>query len=423
MINRKITVGKIRVNQRFFQCFLLVLFFLLIVIGIPSRTIYAQSNTLLQQVDFIYQGAFRVPQGTFGTSTINYGGTAMAYNPARNSLYIVGHSWDQHVAEISIPEIVDSSNLNSLNTATIIQPFVDALEGRIESINPTDSNQKRIGGLLVYGGELYIAAWSYYDGGGTQSTSHFVRPLDLSVTGQLEGPYRVGNQYPGFVSGYMAAIPQEWQTALGEPSLTGGCCHSIVGLQSLGPAASVFNPTDVGSVNPVPATPGVGYPINHPTLGVWEGDGTPNPIYNMATAVNGVVFPDGTASVVFFGTTGLGVPCYGTGAECNDPARDSKGSHAYPYTAYAWAYDVNDLIAVKNGQKNQWDIVPYANWAINFYFGGASISAVAYDSNTQRVYVAGYCSDGTCYPIIHVFSINSTFPPPTPQPPRNLRIE
>jgi len=101
---------------------------------------------LLQQSDLIYQGAFRVPRGTIGSSTLNYGGTGLAYNPARNSLFLVGHDWDQATAEISIPsQITNSSNLNNLATATALKPLTDALEGKIGLINPTTIHSELYG--------------------------------------------------------------------------------------------------------------------------------------------------------------------------------------------------------------------------------------------------------------------------------------
>jgi hypothetical protein len=44
-------------------------------------------------------------------------------------------------------------------------------------------------------------------------------------------------------------------------------------------------------------------------------------------------FPAGIRSVLFFSRYGVGsyCYCYGTGAECNEPADNSKGTHAYPY--------------------------------------------------------------------------------------------
>ena len=439
---QKVRIKTNRGNRLFFHFFPLAVFCVLVVIGSSSRASAAGSSPLIQQGDLNYLGVFRVPQGTFGDhSTFSYGGTALAYNPVRNSLYAVGHAWYQESAEISIPQIINSNNINNLATATLLQPFTDATEGKLNSINPSDPNSKDVGGHLVYGGQLYVTGWSYYDCGGTQTKSHFIRPLDLSVKGQVAGPYPVGNQYPGFVSSYMTPIPAEWQSALGGPALTGGCCHSIISLQSLGPAASVFNPSDVGVKNP--ATPVVGYPIDHPTLGTWGGNGTANPIYNMSTGINGIVFPEGTRTLLFFSKTGLGKPCYGAGTSdssldgqpvpgesgviyCYDPNDGSKGCHAYPYSAYVWAYDVDDLIAVKNGQKNQWEIRPYTTWTMTFPVGGGySISGAAYDPVTHRIYLAQYCSDGNCYPLIHVFSINSAPPTPDTQPPsspKNLRV-
>ena len=59
-----------------------------------------------------------------GLTAMNPGGTALAFNPAHNSLFMVGHDWDQDVAEVQIPStIVNSNNLNALTTATVLQPF------------------------------------------------------------------------------------------------------------------------------------------------------------------------------------------------------------------------------------------------------------------------------------------------------------
>ena len=83
---------------------------------------------LVYQGDLQYLGAFRVPDGQFGTSVFDYGGTGLAFNAARNSLFIVGHDWTQAVAEIAIPQsIVNSNRLTDLATAPVLQPFVDVL--------------------------------------------------------------------------------------------------------------------------------------------------------------------------------------------------------------------------------------------------------------------------------------------------------
>jgi hypothetical protein len=189
--------------------------------------------------------------------------------------------------------------------------------------------------------------------------------------------------------------------------LTGLCCVSIISRTSLGPAASVFNPAQVGVVPIVPATQVVGYPINQPTLGLCEGAST---MFNCTTVMGGVAFPEGTRSVLFFGRQGLGKYCYGTGGasggDCYDPTDSSKGTHGYPYAYQVWAYDVLDLIAVKQGQKKPWEIQPYQTWNFELPFQSAAriIRSVAYDPATSRIFVTAAFSEGA-RPLIHVFTV------------------
>lgn len=386
-----------------------------------------QTQPLVQQTDLIYQGAFRVPIGFQPSNSFGYGGNAIAYNPANDSLFIRGHDWYQYVGEIKIPTLVKGA-VNTMKVATVLQPMVDPLEGKLNQINPGDPNSKKIGGQLVYNNQLYTNAWSYYDGSGTQNSSHFVRPLNLSTTGSV-GPVRVGTLYPGFYSAYMTAIPPEWQALLGGPALTGGCCHAIAGLQSWGPAVSVFDPSDIGVKNPVPATHLVGYPDKHRTLGNWQTGIPANPYYGVTTDVNGVLFPSGTRSVLFFGRHGLGDQCYGPGTAdpslvgtigagftepyCYDPVYGSKGTHSYPYKYWVWMYDANDLLAVKNGTKNMWDPIP-TTWELTLPFATASgvreIGGVAYDQINGRVFISQRFGEGD-NPIIYVFTIGVGGPP------------
>jgi hypothetical protein len=411
--------------------FFVPLLLLTILLGIASG-----DAPLLQLSDLKYQGAFRLPGGNNlgGPTDVNgfgYGGTSLAYNPARNSLYLVGHDWYQLTAEVSIPQVVNSNNVSALNTAALLQPLTDALEGKSGLIN---AYHPKIGAQLAYNNQLYVAAWSYYDGSGSQTQSQFVRPLALSATGQVKGPYTVGDHYPGWVDRYATLIPQEWQSVFGGPALTGGCGGSIVSLQSWGPSVSVFNPSDVGVKSPVPATLVVGYPSSNPL----HDFSSANPYFNAATSIGGVVFPAGARSVLFFGTHGLGAYCYGPGTSdpnqagqpadggvdvwCYDPASGSKGSHNYPYVAYIWAYDANDLLAVKNGQKQPWEIKPYGTWTLDFPDGGTAINGAAYDPATQRIYISEPFGDGDLS-LIRVYTVQISGGSPTiPAPPTNFRI-
>ena len=358
---------------------------------------------LLGQADFELLGSFRVPQGQNAQSTFAYGGTAPAFNPANNSLFVVGHDHHQAIAEISIPTLVSSSNKNDLNTASFIQPFQD-IQSQVP--NWTLNSAAKIGGLEVVDGTLVGTFYEYYDGDYSGADSHFqLSSTDLS-TASVTGLQSVGNQGGGNVGGYMTPIPLEWQDELGATHLTGQSALAIVGRTSAGPAVSGFDPNNLASGN-TPAINYLRYPISNPLRPVE----TTNPFFNLTTEITGVVFPENSSSVIFIGSHGTGEYCYGDPEECNDPARGGKGTHSRggEYEYQAWAYDVNDFIAVKNGLKQSWEIQPYDVWTFDLPIDEASkrIGGVSYDSATGQLYVAQQNADftGAPYPIINVFQL------------------
>lgn len=361
------------------------------------------SAPLLTSFDLTYSGAFRLPAGPNDARSFDYGGRGLTFNPARNTLFLVGHDWYQWVAELNIPTPSKATSIAALPTATFRQPFTGVFShGELNAVGWGAA----VGGLIVSGQELIVSAYVTYDANGTQSRSHFRRSADLAKPG-LHGPSSIANARAGFVAGYMGTIPAAWQKALGGPALTGLCCVSIISRTSLGPAASVFNPAQVGVVPVVPATQVLAYPITQPTLGLCEGAST---MFNCTTIMGGVAFPEGTRSVLFFGRQGLGTYCYGTGGaaggDCYDPTDSSKGTHGYPYAYQVWAYDVLDLIAVKEGQKKPWEVQPYQTWNFELPFqnGARVIRSVAYDPATSRIFVTAAFSDGA-RPLIHVFTV------------------
>jgi len=382
------------------------------------------TEPLVQASNLVYQGAFRVPAGLHAGGTANagfeYGGAVIGFNPARNSLFMVGHIWDQFVGEISVPAAVNGP-VSSLPTATLLQPLTDPTEGLLPTINPTDTNSKRIGGLLPYQGKLYVTGYSYYDGGMTQTLSHFVTGQDLSVKGNVKGPYQVGTVGAGFVAGYFGLVPSEWQAPLGGPVLTGQCCIAIVGRTSSGPASFTIDPTQLGVVDPLPAAPLGYYPLTHP-LSSW---GSTSTLFNGTVHMGGIVMPTGTRSVLYFGRIGVGAFCYGAGTTiqsldgtltadgvthyCYDPVDSGKGTHGYPYIYQVWAYDALDMARVRSGQLQPWDVKPYATWQLDLpygTFGSAVYLGAAYDAVTGRLFLSQTQSgaDGT-RPIVHVFKV------------------
>jgi len=390
---------------------------------------------LIQFADLTYTGAFRLPDQFVNGDGFTIGGHPLAFNPARNSLFI--GSRVGNVAEVAIPTPVNSASISALPFATFLQGFADPTEGNLWQIA---NDGVSIDGLMVLGNRLYGSASIYYDANNTQRLSHYSRSTSLS-TPSFSGMTQVWlTEKSGFVSGFMGTVPAEWQQKLGGPAVTGQCCLPIAWRTSWGPSAFAWNPADIGSVNPVPATPLVYYPLDHPTLGRWD---TSNPVYGGTTQITGVAVIAGTRTALFVGRNGTGPFCYGNGTAdqnlvgtlgpdgevfCYDPGATAKGQHAYPYNYQIWAYDLNDLAAVRAGTKQPWDVVPYGVWpfALPFAEPAVRIGGVGYDASQQLLYISQMYADQDGYgyrPIIHALKVGgasglplaTTPPPPVPR--------
>ena len=177
----------------------------------------------------------------------------------------------------AIPTPVQSAKVAELPFATYRQPFADPTEGGLSRIA---KDGVALAGLLVSGNRLYGTGFIYYDALNAQAVSHYSRSLNLSEP-SFKGMYAVGEAgKTGFVSGYLAAVPPEWQALLGGPAMTGQCCLPIISRTSWGPAAFAWDPAKLGTVTPLPATPIVFYNGDHPDprpmgrleCDLWRGD-------------------------------------------------------------------------------------------------------------------------------------------------------
>jgi hypothetical protein len=190
----------------------------------------------------------------------------------------------------------------------------------------------------------------------------------------------------------------------------------------------VFDPDDIGVTSPIPGATVLYYPFSplHP-LAPYNGT---NEYYNLATQIGGMAFPPGTRSVLFFGRQGTGPYCYGEGVDnpalhgtnscggdicCYDPADSYKGTHAYPYRHQIWAYDANDLLAVKNGTLETWEPVPYALFLLPEMntTSSATIEGATFDPASGRAYITEHYGAN---PQVHVYQIGApdTTPPSAP---------
>lgn len=384
-----------------------------------AQTVSPTSLPLVQSSNMTYLGKFTYPYDDGAGGNLTYGYKTLGMGADGASLY-VGCIYGP-VARISIPAIG--------GVAKVLEPCQKPTN--IGAINPGDSNGIYMGGALAWQGKLITSAYAYYDAGGTAKGSHFVGTTVANST----GPFTVGTMNPGFVGGNMGPIPQEWRSLLGGPSFTSQWGLSIIGRTSSGPAFTVFDPAQVGVVNPVPASMLIGYPLSNtnPAVGYYGNTSTANAVYDMGSGPGGVAFPDGTRSILFIHRVGTTAACYGEGTTnpaldrqpvpgyngaviyCYDLSNMYKGGHQYPYKHQVVAYDANDLIAVKNGTKNPWDVVPYARWYLNDINnnGSADLRGATYDPATKRIYITNENGGGT--PEVHVYQLNiGTAVTPTP---------
>lgn len=424
-----------------------------IVSATPVAPVAAAVPTrLLQQVDIAYEGAFGVP-----SVAGNYGGGPLVWDGIKKRLIIRGYgSPYQFTAAVIPPAVLKIGPPSTLNMATVVDPGQDILEGLRNTVDGGKENGTEIGGFWPFidadGTEkLAITVYDFYDGNGTQTLSHFVRPLDFKVKGQLKGPFtttappyrpilpsdRQSGQIPGnagLIAGTFTPIPKAWQTAFGAEVLNGQGCLAVISRTSSGPSLWTIDPKDIGTKTPIPVQPLVYYPHDHATLGSYRGaDST---YYNGTGGVVGYTFIEDTATILCWGVTGTGTFKYGTGTPnlaldglptgegsdvyCYDPTNPSKGPHGYPYTYRVWAYDARDLLTVKAGVRRPWDVKPYAWW--DFTLPGPSqaaidnlkrvpwgISGAAYDPDSGRIFVAQDKADSPNQfqftPVVHVFKI------------------
>ena len=500
--------------------------------------------------DLVYVGAFRVPQGTYnstsfaGDTYVNAQYQPLTFNPVNNSLFLgqkpSTESGIKRIGEISIPALKKASDIgfdvNQLNIATVLQAPTDISNGdfdklRTEGAIPSAEARAQLGGLYVYNNKLYGTAWSYYDASATNGVrSHWSANLNWTNATGFSGLHTVGTSPTGisanggFVGGYMVEVPDEYKTSIGFPLLTGRTGGPITSRSSYGPSLWGFDPATFSGDNPASAQFLIGYPDNHQTLGGYND--SPSLTFNRGTSNRGVIWPEGSDSILVFGNTGLGIdydetgfPTNNTASACNgagtsnrdeaktnawlvanspsgytcgflqlsasdisggseccfDPVNPTMGSHfnpfnvgvgescygfgtpthtesrtnawllanspsgyncngvnlsstdisngngccfvgtgetskggsAYPSVHQVWQYSVNDLLSVKSGSKQPWEIIPTV-WNFDLPFDnpakGKQIIGVSYDKTTRRLYVGQAFGDGN-FPLIHVFTV------------------
>jgi hypothetical protein len=384
----------------------------------------------------VYAGAFRLPEmvrvgGSNGEG--NAYNTALAFDDATGHLFFGQLVGAGGVGAISIPALQEvPTTFSGLPTGTQQQAPADADEG---VLNPYCDGFTS--GLLVDGSNLIASRNVSYPGTLPEYTTVY-RPKNLASAGGLQPKQFSVNgdtvTFRRYVGGYMCHVPPEWQAALGGDAIAGFIGNSINTSTSVGPAAFVFNKSVIASSNTVAVQPLcyyrmglVGDPTNRrlsnldfPPISQAERATIADGLWNDTARIEGCMIPNGTRSLLFWGWIGYGPYDYGTAAGGTGPAEGegypparraaglspdrpiydvidvgSPGERAYPYRYQVWAYDLNDLAAVRAETIQPWEARPYATWTFSLPFEGTS--STIYNKSNPDPNPDGHYLQGACY--------------------------
>jgi hypothetical protein len=334
--------------------------FLLNILAIGK--IDAQQNLPLFQIsDMQYQGAFRLPASTFGVSDLNYSEGPISYNPVNHSLFIVGHDHQQAIAEFSIPALSPGA-LEQLNMGTNLQPFVSFLNATNCGNN---QNINQIGGLKWIGGKLFVNAYEYYDAdGNVTNTTLIVDNAASLATSSVRGYFDLEGG-AGHTSGWISHIPSIWQGPLGGTHITGQSSGiPIISRCSVGPSAFSFRPEQIDADcqnSQISTIELLDFSLANPLHSDLSNDLGTNDLWtHLSRATFGMIIPNTRTylTVGYSGGHSSGV-CY----KCTQDDGTECGGYCAPqandYSQYYWLWDVNDMLAVKNGTMSPFEVRPY----------------------------------------------------------------
>ena len=409
---------------------------------------------LIQISDLTYQGAFIIPGSTYGESNANYAAGAIAYNGVNHSIFVAGHRVHAAVAEFLIPTLVNSRDVTELNSATVLQDFKRVLDlapgGNPQSIN-------EISGLQLIGNRLFVNAVEYYDAPADNThTTLVVEDASQLNAPSISGYYSL--QGGAHIAGWMSPVPNEWQQQLGGEHIAGNSSrYPINGRHSMGPSAFVFDPGLLvnNTSNILSTTSLLDFSLVHPLYTDFSSydDGNYNILELNGSTFSGHTFEDamatvgenhlwteeseasygiiipGTSTYMTIGSSGghysgIGYkPTQNNGNLCGGPC---------PYDAsdrynYYWLWDMNDLVEVKNGNMNPYDVRPYAYgefdapFQFDAYQGVSEFHPIVggtYDESSGTLYLTIYDagpinSPYARNPVIAAYKINSLLPEET----------
>lgn len=324
--------------------------------GIPGSDLLALP--LVQSTDniFSYDGTWQMPVEVQGDGV--YGG-GFAVSEDGSQLY--ANSYFGNIMKMTIPSVGGSSS---------------ALFADRSTPGSVPTAQTIFGACIEYNNELVRTKYADY-----VSTLQTVAFQKGNTNAQnMTGLFSISSGPTGrerMLSNGFMHIPSEWQELLGGPVASLGCRLSIIADAQCGYGFAVFDPADVTGNFPMTAL--LDYPYSNP-LEPGDSDFPGWSPYNASGGVDlfsSTNAPLAGALIVPGSRTLLFITTHGYGAQQSPPAswtcrQGSSVGHTV-YRVQCVAYDLQDLVDVKNGLANAADVQPYDwwEWASAYGSGGS----------------------------------------------------
>jgi hypothetical protein len=417
------------------------------------------SKQLLTQADFKYIGAFSLPAATPSGVDATFG-IGLTHRYVNGELHLLVGGWNpQLVYEVRVP---NPSLTAPFPQAQAVRDWGDVTGSK----RYTGSGNSQIYGLYWDEPDKRLY-WSYGD---NYNVAYFDDPSvgystldDTNGVATPIGAWKFTGRGQKLAMGCVFPIPQ-WFADLytGGKQLGAGCGGYFSGVQNIsaGPALTAFSPPNIATQpdrSSLTFTNLVGYPTDPQNVGVaystpdrchrdtdYYGDGSswiawpPKSGIGYWTALDvlnqggtWIDLPDKHA-VMYFPQLGNGHVWYTSGMHLS----------ADRFSHWWYLYDPADLAKVAQGQKQQWEIQPVAEWPIQYpglgypLIGGAdaatpnSITGVTYDSTTRRLYVGVAMAVDNCGAYgctkVYVYEVQSGSNPADTTPPaapRGMRVQ
>ena len=365
-----------------------------------------------------YVGAFRIPAEDQGSSDMNYSEGPIAYNATNHSLFMVGHSHDQEIAEFRIPELNNSSELAELKMAENLQPFATHLN-QTTSGNPQGLD--RIGGMIKVDDQLIINAYEYYDAPGDNTLTTLINRTASNLSQGIKDGYFEFVGGAGHTSGWISPIPDHWQEDLGGTHLTGQSSGiPITSRTSVGPSAFSFDVAELMNatgLDPIFTTRLMDFSLSNPLHDDLPNAGGNNDLWTHLSRVTfGMIVPNSRTYLTIGHSGGhrSGV-CY----KCTQNDGHQCGGYCPPEAddryQYYWLWDLNDLMDVKHGLIHPYEVRPYDLGVFKTPFEASiqQIGGGSFDPNSGQLYLTILRADRAqgIYanpPVVTVFAFDKT---------------